>query len=62
MADAIIDDIITPGFRKAHMHAFCYSIRDMNYKQMRLMESSLHVSLYALHERSLFKKIRRLIN
>jgi len=23
------------GFRKAHMRAFCYSIRDMNYRQMR---------------------------
>jgi len=23
------------GFRKAHMRAFCYSIRDINYKQMR---------------------------
>jgi len=22
------------GFRKAHMRAFCYSTRDMNYRQM----------------------------
>jgi len=22
-------------FRKAHMRTFCYSIRDMNYRQMR---------------------------
>jgi len=22
-------------FRKVHMRAFCYSIRDMNYRQMR---------------------------
>jgi len=22
------------GFRKTHMRAFCYSIRDMNYRQM----------------------------
>jgi len=23
------------GFRKTHMRTFCYSIRDMNYRQMR---------------------------
>jgi len=23
------------GFRKVYMRAFCYSIRNMNYKQMR---------------------------
>jgi len=23
------------SFHKAHMRAFCYSIRDMNYRQMR---------------------------
>jgi len=23
------------GFHKAHMRVFCYSIRDMNYGQMR---------------------------
>jgi len=22
------------GFRKTHMRAFCYSVRDMNYRQM----------------------------
>jgi len=26
---------IRAGFRKAHMCAFCYSICDMNYRQMR---------------------------
>jgi len=26
-----MDDVITTGFRKAHMRAFCYNIRDMNY-------------------------------
>jgi len=34
------------GFRKAHTRAFCYSIRDMSYRQMRayalFTESSLH--------------------
>jgi len=26
MADAIMNDVTTAGFRKAHMRAFCYSI------------------------------------
>jgi len=26
MADAIMNDVITVRFRKAHMRAFCYSI------------------------------------
>jgi len=29
------------GFCKAHIHAFCYGIHDMNYRQMRA---------YALYE------------
>jgi len=31
----ILHDIIS-GFRKVHMREFCYSIRDMNYSQMRV--------------------------
>jgi len=34
MDDTIMDDVITTGFRKAHMRAFFYNIRDM-YRQMR---------------------------
>jgi len=51
-----MDDVITTGFRKSHMHAFCYNIRDMYYidkcAHMRFTESSLHVSLYPRDPRS----------
>jgi len=34
------------GFRKAHMRAFCYNIRDMNYRQMRAY------ALYGISQKS----------
>jgi len=33
------------GFRKAHMRAFCYSIRDMNYRQMRASRNSVSIEI-----------------
>jgi len=34
MDDALMDDVITARFRKTHMRAISYSIRDMNHRQM----------------------------
>jgi len=34
------------GFRKAHMRAFCYNIRDLNYRQMRAY------ALYGISQKS----------
>jgi len=38
------------GFRKAHMRAFCYNIRDMNYRQMRAY--ALYGILYGISQKS----------
>jgi len=34
------------GVCKAHMHAFCYNIRDINYRQMRVY------ALYRISQKS----------
>jgi len=39
------------GFRKAYMRTFCYSIRDMNYGQMRAY------ALYGIQSLSSIKRV-----
>jgi len=45
------------GFRKAHMRAFCYSICDINYKQMRLYA----YALYRISQKQSMESIYRFI-